>query len=119
MEIFSDIKPTCKLPNSLQNGEIKTRNTDYSGYKPDIADFISSKVVNKRDIEDTVTMPRAIFKGYMCFTAGTAISAITTGLKQNKFTKGLNIAGSVLSIFGTYNFVKPFLIKQENSNKEK
>lgn len=86
-------------------------------YKPDILDRFSDKVVNKRDITDTVTMPRAIFKGYLCFTAGTAINAIAGMLKKNTFTKGMSIAGSLISIYGTFNFVKPFLFKENSLTK--
>lgn len=82
-------------------------------YKPDILDILSEKVVNRRDITDTVTIPRAIFKGYLCFTVGTAINAIAGMLQQGKLTKGMNIAGSLISIYGTYNFVKSFLVKEK------
>ena len=87
-------------------------------YKPDLLDIASEKIVNKRDITDTVTMPRAIFKGYLCFTAGTAINAIAGMLKNDKAKKGLSIAGSLISILGTFNFVKPFLIKDKNLTEE-
>lgn len=83
-------------------------------YKPDVLDILSEKVVNRRDITDTVTVPRAIFKGYLCFTAGTAINVIAGMLGQGKFSKGLGIAGNLISIYGTFNFVKSFLIKDKN-----
>ena len=81
--------------------------------KPDIIDFISKKAINPKDVNDTVTMPRAIFKGYMCFTAGTAINAIGGMLKNDVAKKALAIAGTLISIVGTFNFVKPFLHKEE------
>jgi len=85
--------------------------------KPDILDICSEKIINKRDITDTVTMPRAIFKGYLCFTAGTAINAIAGMLKKGNLSKGLSIAGSLISILGTFNFVKPFLIPEKELTK--
>lgn len=90
-------------------------------YKTDIFDKISSKVINKDDITDTVTMPRTIFKGYLCFTAGTAINAISGMItKHQGLKKYLGIIGSLISIYGTYNFVKPFLIRgKELTNEEK
>ena len=88
-----------------------------SEYKPDIMDIFSKKVVNERDINDMVTAPRAIFKGYLCFTTGTAINAIAAMIKNAKLKTGLLIAGTLASIYGTFNFVKPFLIKQENLTK--
>lgn len=88
-------------------------------YKPDILDVFSKKVVNQRDITDTVTVPRAIFKGYLCFTVGTAINSIASLLKHEKLKKGLTIAGTLASIYGTYNFVKSFLIKENNWRNKK
>ncbi len=101
-----------KKVNSTDNSKTKT-----AEYKPDFFDKISEKVVNKRDINDMVTMPRAIFKGYLCFTAGTTINSIAALLKNNKFSKGLKIAGSIISIYGTYNFVKPFLLRNQDLTK--
>ncbi len=86
--------------------------------KPDIIDFISKKAIDPKDVNDTVTMPRAIFKGYLCFTAGTAINAIAGMLKNANAKKALGIAGSLISILGTFNFVKPFLHKEEPQNTE-
>ena len=86
-------------------------------YKPDILDIFSKKVINERDVNDMVTAPRAIFKGYLCFTTGTAINAIAAMIKNAKVKTGLLIAGTLASIYGTFNFVKPFLIKQENLTK--
>lgn len=82
-------------------------------YKPDILDTFSEKVVSRRDITDTVTVPRAIFKGYLCFTVGTAINSIASLLNHEKIKKGLAIAGTLTSIYGTYNFVKSFLVKEK------
>ena len=38
--------------------------------------------------------------------------------KNDKAKKGLSIAGSLISILGTFNFVKPFLIKDKNLTEE-
>lgn len=86
-------------------------------YKPDILDIFSEKVVNKKDLTDMVTVPRSIFKGYLCFTAGTAISAISSLCGKGNFSKGLGILGNLVSIYGTFNFVKPFLIKDKELTK--
>jgi len=53
------------------------------------------------------------FKGYLCFTAGTTINAIAGMLKKGTASKILGIVGSLISILGTFNFVKPFLIKEK------
>ena len=81
--------------------------------KKDILDIISKRIEDRKDITDTVTVPRAIFKGYFCFTAGTAMNAIAGLIKKSKISKALGVAGSLMAIFGTFNFVKPFLLKEK------
>lgn len=114
-EIKMNVLENIKMPVSVQSETkaVKKQETPKLDYKPDLLDIASEKIINKRDITDTVTMPRAIFKGYLCFTAGTAINAIAGMLKNDKAKKGLGIAGSLISILGTFNFVKPFLIKEK------
>ena len=106
------------LNNQVKKEEPKKVQQTKLEYKPDIIDICSEKIVKKRDITDTVTMPRAIFKGYLCFTAGTAINAIAGMLEKGKLSKTLAIAGSLISILGTFNFVKPFLIPEKQLTKE-
>lgn len=84
--------------------------------KKDILDIISKRIEDRKDITDTVTVPRAIFKGYFCFTAGTAMNAMAGMMKKSKISKVLGIAGSLTAIFGTFNFVKPFLLKEQKKN---
>ena len=84
--------------------------------KKDFLDIFSEKVANRKDITDTVVVPRAIFKGYLCFTAGTAINAIAGMIKKGTVSKVLGIAGSLTAIYGTFNFVKPFIIKEKKEN---
>jgi hypothetical protein len=103
---YQPIKSISAANISAQNTTVKPKE-----YKKDVLDIFSEKVVNKRDLEDMVTVPRTIFKGYLCFTAGTMVNAIAGMLKNDKIKKGLGIAGSLISIYGTFNFVKPFLIK--------
>ena len=100
--------------NNIKKTEQATKKKEY---KADVLDILSEKVVNKNDLNDMVTTPRAIFKGYLCFTAGTTINAIASLLKDNKFSKGLKIAGSICTIYGTYNFVKPYLIRNKDLTK--
>ena len=107
----SNITPVKKVEST------KTQPKPKVEYKPDILDIFSEKVVNKRDLTDMVTVPRTIFKGYLCFTAGTAINAISSLCGKGKLSKGLGIAGNLISIYGTFNFVKPFLIKEKDLTK--
>lgn len=88
------------------------------GYKPDFIDKISEKVVNKRDINDMVSVPRAIFKGYFFFTIGNIINGIAGKIRRNGIAQDINIIGNIFAIIGTYNFVKPFLIKGKELTKD-
>ena len=120
MAVFDAIanKSVNVVNNQVKKEEPKKAQQTKLEYKPDILDICSEKIVKKRDITDTVTMPRAIFKGYLCFTAGTAINAISGMLEKGKTSKALGIAGSLISILGTFNFVKPFLIPEKQLTKE-
>lgn len=86
--------------------------------KGDIFDVFAKKVVNQRDLDDMVTTPRCIFKGYLCFTAGAMLGTIGNLVKNDKVSKATGIASSILSIYGTYNFVKPYLVKKEKLTNE-
>ena len=107
---ISQAQANQKAPKIQNNAQSEVERTDY---KPDFFDFLSEKVVNKNDINDMVTVPRAIFKGYLCFTAGTMINTIASFIKNEKLSTPFKIAGCLTSIYGTYNFVKPFLVRKE------
>ncbi len=114
---FSQIAPQTSIPTGTANttNSIQPKKDEY---KPDVLDILSEKVVNKNDLNDMVKTPRAIFKGYLCFTVGTTINAISSLIKNEKVKKGLAIAGSLTSIYGTYNFVKPYLIRNKELTKD-
>ncbi len=120
MNVLTKVNNPVKAVQTVQNVQAKPVEVKPNlEYKPDILDKLSDKVVSRRDITDTVTVPRSIFKGYMCFTAGTAINAIAGMLRDSKFKTGLSIAGSLISIYGTYNFVKSFLVKDKSLTESK
>ncbi|MBR1976983.1 hypothetical protein IKA15_01745 [bacterium] len=76
---------------------------------------IDKYVKNSADMNDTITVPRTIFKGYLGVMAGTSLMTLGGLMKnpQNGFAKFLKIAGTVASLYGTYAFVRPFLIKDK------
>ena len=86
-------------------------------YNPSIFDKLSTNIKNSRDVNDTVTVPRCIFKGYLCFMLGTTSSSIASLAKNHLKKAGkylspvLNTLAVGLSAYGTYNFVKPYLFK--------
>ncbi len=102
-----------------KSGNHQTKIIPQSQDKGDIFDILSEKVVNQRDLNDMVTTPRSIFKGYLCFTTGSAMNLIASMLDKGNISKGLSIAGSIISIYGTYNFVKPYLIKNKELTNTK
>lgn len=122
MNILNNYNNTnnSKLYYPQQNiKEQKNNSFQKINYKPDIIDILSSKVINPKDINDTVTVPRSIFKGYLSFTTGTLLSSIASMAENKKLSKYLNIIGCLLSVYGTYNFVKPYLLKQKHLTKNK
>ncbi len=76
-------------------------------------DKIHEHTKNSSDMTDTIVVPRTIFKGYLGIMAGTTLATIG-GLitsKMPKAGKTLSIAGLLASLYGTYAFVRPFIIK--------
>lgn len=94
--------------------------TPQASQQPEIIDKLLDKVKNPRDINDTVSVPRGIFKAYMCLMAGTGLGTIAgilpKGLKAIKTP--LSIIGSMLGILSAAYFAKPFLIKQEQGESK-
>ena len=76
---------------------------------------IDKYVKNSADMNDTITVPRTIFKGYLGVMAGTSLITLGSLIKKptNAFARILKIAGTLASLYGTYAFVRPFLIKEK------
>ena len=76
---------------------------------------IDKYVKNSADMNDTITVPRTIFKGYLGVMAGTSLITLGSLIKKptNAFARVLKIAGTLASLYGTYAFVRPFLIKEK------
>ena len=66
---------------------------------------------NSADMNDTVVVPRTIFKGYLGFMAGTTMTALGSLAKNNVVKKSLNVAGLMTCMYGTWAFVRPFVVK--------
>lgn len=79
------------------------------------SDFLSKFHENTRnsaDMTDTIIVPRTIFKGYLGIMTGTTFLTLGGILnKHPKISKTLNITGLLTSLYGTYAFVRPFIIK--------
>ncbi len=109
---YNDIRTNISTP--LKAEKISLTNKES---KKDILDIFSEKVVNKKDINDMVEAPRSIFKGYLCFTTGSSLTLIGSLIKNKSINKITTILGALISIYGTFNFVKPFLIKNKDLTK--
>lgn len=113
-------------PKKQEISAVLKTQPDNDTFKPSLFDSIMEKVVNPRDLNDTVHVPRSIFKGYLSFMVGTAIASMGTLIKNIKpFGKELsaipNICTAVsiaLTAIGTFEFVKPFMVKEKPKTEE-
>ncbi len=80
-------------------------------------DNFSTKVKNSADLNDTITVPRTIFKGYLGVMSG--MTLLTLGGLTSKFqkiSKPLNILGTLVSMYGTWAFVRPYIVNKQSKN---
>jgi hypothetical protein len=78
----------------------------------DFLEKFHEKAKNSADMTDTILVPRTIFKGYLGIMSGTTL--VTLGALLGKFktlSKTLSISGLLASLYGTYAFVRPYIIK--------
>ncbi len=87
-------------------------------------DSFVDKFVKKEDLNDTVTVPRNIYKGYMSFMIATSIGTMNSFIKNTNNNKTLggiktavNILASAIGLHGTYQFTKGLIIKQNETKK--
>ena len=90
--------------------------------QPRWLDNFYTKIKNSADLNDTVEVPRTIFKGYLAFMSGTALVTLGNLIKKEK-NKGLKAALNILSvaliIFGTFSFSRPYIIKDSQKTENK
>lgn len=80
-------------------------------------DNFFTKVKNSADLSDTITVPRTIFKGYLGVMSG--MTLLTLGGLTSKFpkiSKPLNILGTLVSMYGTWAFVRPYIVNKQTKN---
>ena len=74
---------------------------------------IFEKIANAPDMNDTVTVPRTIFKGYLSFMVGTSLLTLGGLAKKVKpLSMALTALGTFSTIYGTYSFVRPYLMRE-------
>lgn len=80
-------------------------------------DKFQTKVKNSADINDTIVVPRTIFKGYLGIMTGTTLLTLGSLLSnRKKLSKALSITGALTSFYGTWAFVRPYIIKNSTKN---
>ena len=77
-------------------------------------DRIHENTKNKADMTDSIVVPRTIFKGYLGIMTGTTLvtlGGLVNRAKHPKIFKSTMAAGLLTSLYGTWAFVRPFIIK--------
>lgn len=89
-----------------------TAQTTSQTQKHDILNEFYDRVKNPADMTDTILVPRTIFKGYLGIMTGTVLVTLGGLLnKHPKLSKFFTIPGLISSLYGTYAFVRPYVLK--------
>lgn len=89
-----------------------TANTQKETKKSDFLNKFHEKTKNSADMTDTILVPRTIFKGYLGIMTGTTLLTLGSLItKPKNLSKTLSTTGVLTSMYGTYAFVRPFIIK--------
>lgn len=89
-----------------------------SDTKKGMLDKFETSIRNSADLNDTIKVPRTIFKGYLAFMVSTTLVTLA-GFMNKKFKKtsmALNIASAGIALWGTYSFVRPYLLRAPREN---
>ena len=98
---------------SFKNTSSTTIQSQQNSQVKSFLDKIHEKTKNSSDMTDTIVVPRTIFKGYLGIMTGTTLATIGSLINSRfpKTGKTLGITGLLASHYGTYAFVRPFIIK--------
>ena len=104
-----------KIGNNLTSNyftQVKNNQQPKDERKNTFLDKFYTGVKNSADMTDTIVVPRTIFKGYLGIMLGTALATLGAFINRPKaISKGLKIGGLGLSTYGTWAFVRPFIVK--------
>ena len=90
------------------------RSFSSSERKNSVLDKIHSYTKNSADMNDTIVVPRTIFKGYLGIMSGTTLitlAGLINKTKHPKLFRGTMASGLLASMYGTWAFVRPFILK--------
>jgi len=87
---------------------------NFNNNKKSWLDNLHTHTKNSADMTDTIVVSRTIFKGYLGIMAGTTLvtlGGLVNKTKNPKLFKGTTAAGLLTSLYGTWAFVRPFILK--------
>lgn len=88
------------------------KQTNNKNKSNDILEKFYTNCRNSADMTDSILVPRTIFKGYLGIMAGTSLLTLGSILSNyKKISKSFSILGTITSLYGTWAFVRPFIIK--------
>lgn len=97
-------------PYKTQNSTSLGQTQNHS--KNDFLEKFYTKARNSADMTDAILVPRTIFKGYLGIMTGTTLLTIGSLLNKHiKTSRMFSILGVLVSLYGTYSFVRPYIIK--------
>lgn len=81
--------------------------------KEKLTDKFSTKIKNSADMNDCVSVPRTIFKGYLAFMVGTALNGLAMFIpdKAKKIKTTMMVGGSLINTYGIWAFARPYILK--------
>lgn len=97
--------------NTVNFGSAVPKVQQSKNKKESFLDKIHENTKNHADMTDTIVVPRTIFKGYLGIMVGTTLVTLGGLFKNSKIKAGTVGAGLLASLYGTWAFVRPFIIK--------
>ena len=98
--------------NVKKINNIITFNANNDKKQNSILNKFYNNVKNSADLTDAIIVPRTIFKGYLGIMTGTTLVTLGGLLnKHHKISKVLTASGLLTSLYGTFAFVRPYIVK--------
>lgn len=111
--VFQNVASTQSF--GTKAGEKLKEDSQTETKPPSTLDKFQYEIKNSADINDTIKVPRTIFKGYLAFTASTSFLtvAMLAAKKHPKISAVFNILSAASVVYGTFSFVRPYIFNPE------
>lgn len=106
-------KVICPKFRALSEDKATNETEPTQHAKAGFLDKFETSIRNSADLNDTIKVPRTIFKGYLAFMASTTLVTLASFAKT-KYPKSATVMNTIsagLALWGTYSFVRPYIIK--------